>query len=49
LETIKVVPETGECPRSYVPCSNYTGPTDTICVKEYEKEFECPIIDLFVV
>mmetsp|Transcript_42405 Transcript_42405/g.55914 ORF Transcript_42405/g.55914 Transcript_42405/m.55914 type:complete len:154 (-) Transcript_42405:1785-2246(-) len=23
--------------------------TDTVCVKEYEREFECPIIDLFVV
>ena len=49
LETIRADPGTGDCPRNYVPCSNYTGPTDTVCVREYEKQFECPIIDLFVV
>ena len=49
LDTVRVESETGKCPRNYVPCSNYTGPTDTVCVKEYSKEFECPILDIFVV
>ena len=49
LETVRVSPDTGYCPRGYVPCSAYTSLTDTVCVKEYEKEHECPIIDLFVV
>jgi len=49
LETVRVDLETQECPRTYVPCSTYTTATDTVCVKEYEKDFECPIIDLFIV
>ena len=49
LETVRVDPNTLKCPRNYVPCSMYTLATDTVCVKEYEAEFECPIIDLFVV
>ena len=31
-ETVRVDPESGECPRTYVPCSPYTNSTDTICV-----------------
>ena len=49
LETIRPDPVTKECPRNHVPCSIYTNYTDTVCVKEYELDFECPIIDMFVV
>ena len=36
LESIRVDPETEECPRTYVPCSAITEADDTVCVKEYE-------------
>ena len=49
LETIRPDPETFFCPRNTVPCSYYTTINDTICVKEYERDYECPIIDMFVV
>ena len=49
LNAQRVDPYTFECTTGHVPCSAYTAPSDTICVKPYEKEFECPIIDLFVV
>ena len=49
LETVRPNYNTLECPRNYVPCSIFTTANDTVCVKEYEKDFECPIIDMFVV
>jgi hypothetical protein len=49
LETIRVDPDTEECPRTYVACSPITSADDTVCVKEYEVEFECPIIDMTVI
>ena len=49
LETVRVDPLTRECPRGLVPC-NYNSPADeTVCVKEYEWEFECPIVDILLV
>lgn len=49
LETIRPDPYTLECPRNYIPCSKFTPANDTVCVKEYERDFECPIIDLFII
>ena len=49
LETRRVDPETGECPHPLVRCSPITNATDTVCVNEYEREYECPIIDIFVI
>ena len=49
LDTVRVDPVTLECPFPLVPCSKITNATDTICVKEYEREYECPIIDVFVI
>lgn len=49
LETVRVDSVTNECPYPLVPCSKITNATDTVCVKEYERDYECPIIDLFVI
>ena len=49
LETIRPDPLTYSCPRNYVPCSVFTNYNDTICVKEYERDYECPVIDMFIV
>ena len=48
METVRVDPTTKECPRGLVPCSDKTPPSETVCVKEYEREFECPIIDIYI-
>lgn len=49
LDSVRVDPVTMECPYPLVPCSKITNATDTICVREYEREYECPIIDVFVI
>ena len=49
IETNRVDPVTKLCARGLVPCSHTSPPGETVCVKEYEKEFECPILDLFIV
>ena len=49
LETVRVDPRTRVCPRGYVPCSTNTDRSDTVCVRDYEKEHECPIIDIVVI
>mmetsp|Transcript_10651 Transcript_10651/g.13184 ORF Transcript_10651/g.13184 Transcript_10651/m.13184 type:complete len:173 (+) Transcript_10651:358-876(+) len=37
----------GICPGDTSPCSPYTSASDTICIKDSERE-SCPIIDLFL-
>ena len=49
METSRVDPITKQCSRGLVPCSKTSPPRETVCVKEYEREFECPILDLFIV
>jgi len=50
LETVRVDPESKECPEDFVPCSDYTTADNTVCVKEKKNEAEtyseCPIIDI---
>ena len=49
LETIRVNPTTGICPRGLVPCSKVTSMTDTVCIDPNERKEKCPIIDIFAV
>ena len=49
LDTVRVHRSSGKCPSGLVRCSPETSFTDTVCVKEEDREAECPIIDLFVV
>lgn len=48
LETIRVDLMTKKCPDDLTPCSNFTAPDDTVCVKPYSVRFECPIIDVYI-
>jgi hypothetical protein len=36
LETVRVDPETKECPEDLVACSDYTTAENTVCVKDEE-------------
>ena len=49
LETVRVDTVTLSCPRGYVPCSEFTIPSDTICIEPERKKPDCPIIDMFLV
>ena len=49
LETVRTVGVNNICPEDYVPCTTLTNSTDTVCVREEERELNCPIIDIFVV
>ena len=49
VETVRVDPYTLECPQGLEPCSEFTNANDTVCMEPYKKEYECPIIDLFVI
>ena len=49
VETVRVDPYTFECPQGLEPCSKFTNANDTVCMEPYKKEYECPIIDLFVI
>ena len=49
LETVRVDTVTLSCPQGYVPCSEFTIPSDTICIEPERKRLDCPIIDMFLV
>ena len=44
----RIDPYTGECEPEYVPCSNYTMPSETVCVPINSDKSECPILDILV-
>ena len=48
IETVRVDPYSWKCPDGLEPCSYFTNPTDTICVKFEDKATQCPILDIFV-
>lgn len=49
LESIRVNPETHECPPGYDPCSAETTPSETVCWPTGASKDACPIIDLVVI
>ena len=48
INTVRVDPRTFKCPEGLEPCSFFTNPTDTICMKFEDKATQCPILDIFV-
>ena len=49
LETQRVDPVTYECPQNFVPCSDLTPPSETVCVESSKKDEECPILDIMFI
>ena len=49
LNTIRVNPQTFECPIGYEPCSKATSPSETVCWPVGESKENCPIVDILVI
>ena len=49
IESRKVDIYSMECPKNYEPCSPFTKPAETVCIKKGSDKADCPIIDILVI